>query len=77
MMLTFTSGQTVGAQRCAMLFAVDDPLIEDDEILNILLAASPSDEHIVRFTAEKGVATVAVFQDLNDSVYMHIAINHC
>ena len=76
-MLTFTSGEIVGAQRCAVLFAVDDPFIEDVETLNVSLAASPSDENIVRFTAEKGVATVTIVQDPNDSVYMQNAINHC
>ena len=79
MMLTFTSGQTVGAQDCAVLFAIDDPLIEDVETLSISLAASSSesDGNIVRFTAEKRVANVTIVQDPNDSVYINHAINHC
>ena len=77
MMLIFTLGQTLGAQRCTMFFAVDDSFIEDVETLNISLAASPSDENIVRFTAENGVATVTIVQDPNDSMYMHTAINNC
>lgn len=68
-MLTFTSGQNVGAQRCAVLFAVDDSLIEDGETLNISLAASTSDESVVRFTIGGDVATVTIVQDPNDSAY--------
>ena len=72
MMLTFTSGQTVGAQRCAVIFAIDDPLIEDVEAFNISLAASPSVENTVRFTIGEDITTVIIVQDPNDSVYNKI-----
>ena len=68
-MLTFTSGQSAGAQLCAQLFAIDDSLIEDSETFNVSLAASPSEETIVRFTIGENVATVTIVQDPNDSVY--------
>ena len=68
-MLIFTSGQTVGAQRCAVLFAIDDSLIEGVETFNISLAASPSDENIVRFAIAEDVTTVTIMQDPNDSAY--------
>ena len=67
MMLTFTSGQTVGAQRCTVLFTIHDSLIEDVETFNISLAASPSDENIVRFAIGEDVTTVTILQDPNDS----------
>ena len=67
MMLTFTSGQSVGAQSCAVLFTIDDSLIEDVETFNISLAASPSDESTVRFTIGEDVTTVTILQDPNDS----------
>ena len=69
MMLTFTSGQTIGAQSCAVIIAVDDPLIEDVESFNISLAASPSDESTVRFTIAEDITTVTIVQDPNDSTY--------
>ena len=69
MMLTFTSGEAVGAQRCADIFAIDDSLIEDVETFNISLAASLPDEDAVRFTIAGNVTTVTIVQDPNDSVY--------
>ena len=72
MMLTFTSGQSVGAQHCAVLVAIDDSLIEGVETFNISLAASPSDENIVRFTIAEDVTTVTIMQDPNDSAYTTI-----
>ena len=70
MVLTFTSGQTVGARHCAEIFAIDDHFIEDIETFSISLTALSSlDESIVRFTAERNAATVSIVQDPNDSVY--------
>ena len=73
MMLTFISGQTVGAQHCAEILAIDDHLIEDVETLNISLTVESSiDDSIVRFTTERNTATVSIVQDANDSVYKSI-----
>ena len=69
MVLTFTSGQTVGAQHCTEILAIDDNYIEDVETLNFSLAALPADEDIVRFTSGKDVATITIVQDPNDSMY--------
>lgn len=66
--MTFTSGQSAGAQFCTVLFAIDDLLIEDSETFNVSLAASLSEENIVRFTIGEDVATVTIVQDPNDSV---------
>ena len=66
--LTFISGQEVGAQRCTVLSAVDDALIEDDESLNISLSvSSAADEDSVRYTEGEGSTTVTIIQDPNDS----------
>lgn len=73
MMLTFISGQTVGAQHYAEILAIDDHLIEDVETLNNLLTVESSiDDSIVRFTTERNTATVSIVQDSNDSVYKSI-----
>ena len=66
--LTFISGQTVGAQRCIVISALDDSLIEGEEVLNVSMIAFPSDGDAVRFTAGQGVATVTILQDPNDSM---------
>ena len=66
-MLTFISGQTIGAQRCSAISAIDDSLIEAVETLSISLIPSPSDEDSVRFTTGQSIATVIIVQDPNDS----------
>ena len=66
-MLTFISGQTVGAQRCTLVSSRDDLSIEEEEMLNITLIPSPSDGTSVRFTVGESVTTVAIIQDPNDS----------
>ena len=68
--LTFISGQTVGAQRCTVISALDDSLIETEEVLNVSMTASPTDGDAVRFTAGQGVATVTILQDPNDSMFI-------
>lgn len=67
MTLSFSIGQTVGAQQCTIVFALEDTLIEDDESFNISLATSSSDASVVAFTPEASVATVTIVQDPNDS----------
>ena len=69
MSLSFSRGQTVGAQQCTMVFALDDTMIEDDEIFNISLTTSSADANIVTFTPESSVATITIVQDPNDSKY--------
>ena len=67
MSLSFSRGQTAGAQQCTTVFALDDTMIEDDEIFNISLATSSADANIVTFTPESSVATITIVQDPNDS----------
>ena len=69
LVLTFTSGQMVGDQRCATVTAVDDDLIEDDETLNITLSSPLSVSGAVRFTAGDETETLTIVQDPNDSKY--------
>ena len=69
--LTFISGQTVGAQRCSAISAIDDTLIEAVETFSIHLTSSPSDEDSVRFTMGQDVATIIIVQDPNDSMSSH------
>lgn len=66
MTLTFISGQTIGAQRCSLISAIDDTLIEAVESLSISLIPSSSDEDSVRLTMGQGIATVIIVQDPND-----------
>ena len=66
--LTFISGQTVGAQRCTVISAVDDTLIEDDESLNITLSVAPADLDSVRYTTGESSTSVTIVQDPNDSM---------
>ena len=74
LMLMFTSGETVEAQHCITLTALDDTLYEEDETFNVaLIAASPSDEESVRFTAGENVTTVTISSDPNDSMYACLA----
>lgn len=68
MTLTFTSGQTAGAQRCAVILTIDDFLIEDNEMFNVSLSASPTDRDSVRFTMGEDVVTVTIVQDSRDSM---------
>lgn len=70
--LTFISGQTVGAQRCTVISAQDDLLIEGKEVLNVSLIPIPSDEDAVRFTMGQGVATVEILPDPDDSMCIFI-----
>ena len=70
--LNFSRGQTVGAQQCTTMFAIDDTLIEDDETFNISLTTSAS---FVTFTPEASVATITILQDPNDSKSYNIATN--
>lgn len=67
LVLTFMSGQVVDAQRCAVISATDDSLIEDVETLSISLTTSPTDGDSVRFTMGESTTTVAIVQDPNDS----------
>ena len=67
--LMFTSGQTVGAQHCITLSALDDTLYEQDETLNVVLTSSPTDGNSVRFTAGENVTIVTISSDPNDSMY--------
>ena len=74
--LTFISGQMVGAQRCTDISVLDDNLIEDDEIFTLSLIASPSDASAVTFTAGENFTTVNILQDPNDSrLFILIIIN--
>ena len=66
-MLTFISGQTVGAQRCTDVSILDDNLIEDDEMFTLSLIASPSDESAVTFTQGENATNITILQDPNDS----------
>ena len=66
-MLTFISGQTVGAQRCTDVSVLDDNLIEEDEIFILSLVASPHDENAVMFVAGENYTTITILQDPNDS----------
>lgn len=67
--LTFISGQTVGAQRCSVISAVDDTLIEAAERFSISMTPhSPSDEDSIRFTTGQDIAAVIIIQDPNDSM---------
>ena len=65
--LNFSRGQTVGAQQCTTMFAIDDTLIEDDETFNISLTTSSADASFITFTPEASVATITIVQDPNDS----------
>ena len=69
LMLMFTSGQTVGAQHCITLSALDDTLYEEDETFTVALtASSPTDGNSVRFTAGENIITVIILSDPNDSM---------
>lgn len=68
MTLTFTSGQTIGAQLCALILALDDSLIEDVETFNISFTATLPDGNSVRFAVEEAITTVRILQDPNDSM---------
>lgn len=70
-MLMFTYGQTVGAQRCTVISAFDDPLYEVDETFTIALTTLPDDQGLVRFTEGENVTTVTILRDLNDSMLAH------
>jgi hypothetical protein len=65
--LSFSTGQTIGAQQCTTILAIDDTLIEDDETFNISLTTSSADDSFVTFTPEASVATITIVQDPNDS----------
>ena len=67
--MTFTSGQTIGAQHCITVRALDDTLYEENEAFNVALTASNPTEHSVRFTAGENVTTVTILRDPNDSMY--------
>lgn len=75
MTLTFISGQTVGAQRCSAISAIDDSLIEAVERLSISLIPSSSDEDSVRFITGQSIATVIIVQDPNDSMSAGLTCN--
>lgn len=68
LMLTFSSGQFSGAQRCTSVLVLDDSLIEEDEFFNVSLHVSPSDSSAVRFTGGIQTTTVTIVQDPNDGV---------
>ena len=65
--LNFSREQTVGAQQCTTVFAINDTLIEDDETFNISLTTSTADASFVTFTPEASIATITIVQDPNDS----------
>jgi hypothetical protein len=57
----------VGTQLCTSVFAIDDTLIEDDEMFNISLTTTTADASLATFTPEASVATITIVQDSNDS----------
>lgn len=66
MNVTFTSGQNSSGdnQQCFLITIFDDSILENDEIFEVFITTTPSDEDIVNITGH--VVTVTIKEDAND-----------
>lgn len=66
MNVTFTPGQNSfdDNQQCFLIAIFDDSILENDEIFEVLITTTPSDEDIVNITGQ--VVTITIAEDTND-----------
>ena len=69
--VTFTPGQKVGTQQCAMVSMTRQGQIEDEESFTLALSVPESDRNSVRFTTERNATTVTIIRDINYGESMH------